>query len=100
MSPAKIGERVGAILRADSHSVKFLGYGVYEGNHTPAKGPFGMTQAEFKKTVGHPYTNPRIRLDNGKRVWGFQCHWGPEREIKHTLVGKKVEHVTLEEEKT
>ncbi len=71
----KIGERVGAILDAnrDTKEVRFFGYGVYEGDH-----PVG---------IGDNLTidNPRIKLDNGDVIWGFECWWGSEVKIKEQL---------------
>lgn len=29
--------------------------------------------------------NPRIRLDNGKVVWGRECWWGPEADVAQRL---------------
>jgi len=30
--------------------------------------------------VGH--VNPRIDLDNGKAVWGFESWWGPPEQVR------------------
>jgi hypothetical protein len=30
-------------------------------------------------------TNPRIRLDNGKVVYGCECWWGNEEKVKKML---------------
>ncbi len=74
----QIGDRVGAILSSNSEVVNFLGYGKYDGD------------------IDHPYLgfpNPRITLDNGDTVWGCECWWGPEGEIKKILAGRKVKIV-------
>lgn len=79
--PTPIGSRVGAILGADEDVVKFLGYGVYEGDEVPdenAQG-FGPILREMKRP------NPKIRLDSGKVVWGCECWWGPEEATKKKL---------------
>jgi hypothetical protein len=70
------GERVGAVLGASKGSeniksvVRFLGYGIYLG-------------CEVNPDIG--ISNPKIQLDNGNIVWGFQCWWGSEDKIKEQL---------------
>lgn len=91
-----------ALLDANGKNVRLLGYGVYEGDF-PAPGAesfevFWERQPEdFKKEVleqatieqvkasysRNPFVNnPRIKLDSGHTVWGMQCWWGPEQELK------------------
>lgn len=76
----KPGSRVGAILSADAATVYLFGYGVYEGEDIPASG--WMHDAKI--------TNPKIRLDNGKTVWGYQCWWGLEDYVKAQCSGREV----------
>jgi len=76
-----IGSRVGALLSMKNGEAKLLGWGVYEGNHTPD---------------GFPFPNPRIKLDNGDIVWGFQCWWGDEEQMKKEIQDMKIIHVDLE----
>ena len=71
----KPGSRVGAILKADETTVHLLGYGVYDGMY-------------FQPDIG--CTNPRITLDNGTIVWGFQCWWGAEKEIRQDIAERYV----------
>lgn len=40
----------------------------------------------------NPYKNPKILLDSGDVVWGMQCWWGPEDQIKRKLKGIRVLH--------
>jgi len=68
--------RVGAILNSEGKKINFLGYGEYVGDEVPPEDTPGFN-------MGMP--NPKIVLDNGKVVWGCQCWWGPEEEIKKTL---------------
>jgi hypothetical protein len=78
MSAHKIGIRVGAISHSEKETVYLYGWGTYEGDHVPPKGtagPFGLDASE----VG---PNPKIKLDSGDVVWGCQCWWGPEDQIK------------------
>jgi len=81
------GERVGAILGAKGKLVEFLGYGIYEGDFDPddpnyIPNPVGDTANMAK---GFHLLNPRIKLDNGKIVWGCECWWGNENAIKSQL---------------
>lgn len=95
-----VGERVGAILGSvpatsgDTKGVvEFLGYGVYEGDHpvAPEAGGFNFGQ-----------DNPRIKLDNGKTVWGCECWWGGEARIKSEIekyrnAGWEIQVIDIEE---
>lgn len=72
---AKIGDRVGAIMSADSEKVELFGYGVYSGD---------------VEIPGLPFKNPEIKLDNGRVVRGYECWWGPEDKVKAMIGTKKV----------
>lgn len=77
-----IGQRVGAILDSgENGTVRFFGYGVLEGYEIPPDDAGGM--AEIARDEG--MVNPKIRLDNGKVVWGCECWWGTEAEIRESL---------------
>ena len=39
--------------------------------------------------------NPRIDLDNGGTVWGFQCWWGPEAKFDDWVKGRNVVEVPV-----
>ncbi len=75
MSRHKVGDRIGAIRNADETHVYMLGFGVYEGEQLPPDGEFTT-----RSLAG--VTSPRLRLDDGTVVWGYQCWWGPEDKIK------------------
>ena len=78
----KPGDRVGAILEADSEIVYLIGYGVYDGD------------------FDHPdwgFLNPRITLDDGRVVWGCECWWASEKQIKEFIVDLKVVIVPVRE---
>jgi hypothetical protein len=64
------GYRAGAFLSADAVSVKLIGYGMYVGK-------------EMHPTLGFP--NPLIKLDDGKHVWGCECWWAPEEDIREMV---------------
>jgi hypothetical protein len=96
-----VGERIGAILSANTEHVRFLGFGVYVGNEVPPR-PAPMlgakTWEEFDEMMSdseaslresgewpmrHP--NPKLVLDNGDVVWGQECWWGPEARVQQIL---------------
>lgn len=67
------GMRVLAISHiTDDKKVFVFGGGVYEGDHIP--GPECAVQLTLP--------NPRIKLDNGKTVYGCECWWGDEAKLK------------------
>lgn len=80
----EIGSRVGAILGSNKKVVEFFGYGVYEGDFIPteAVGVLAQVLREAK------HENPRIKLDNGKIVYGCECWWGEEKRVKDLIKGK------------
>lgn len=95
MPMSEKGARVGAIRNEQDNTVYFFGFGTFEGREVPPNGAlvFGF------RMKGQ--SNPKIKLDNGNIVWGYQCWWGPEEVIKRRLEGKKVVNVnppTEEEE--
>jgi hypothetical protein len=78
----KPGERVGAVLMSDNDTVHLLGYGVFDGWHY---------QPDIESR------NPRITLDTGTIVWGFQCWWGSEEEVREFIAGRQVIPATIHE---
>jgi hypothetical protein len=108
----QVGDRVVAVRDADDLQVRIFGTGKYEGDFLPPFWPFGMPEEEFKtmfnemkasgelKDDAEPkkMPNPRIRLDNGKVIWGAQCWWGPEEAIKTAIGDREVIDVPVPEE--
>ena len=90
-----VGSRVGAIIDANPETkvVRLCGYGVYEGNETPPDNAGGV--ALFAKLFG--MGNPKIKLDNGKIVWGCECWWASEEKIKAEIEKYKEAGFTIEE---
>lgn len=98
----KPGDRVYALLDMNGKNARLLGYGVYEGDFpAPGSEPFeefwkglpeelkkaGLEQSTLEECkesyLRNPFiNNPRIKLDSGHTVWGMQCWWGPEQELK------------------
>ena len=82
----QVGDRVGAICSADSETVKFFGYGTYQGDHIPpddVMGPFGHMALYGAK-------NPKIQLDDGSVAWGCECWWGSEDQIRKSIGDREV----------
>lgn len=123
MPKANPGTRVGAIMDMGEHGVRFFGYGVYEGNFElpenvgqnigiPSVKEFlsfikeenpdwikGLSDSDLEKQIQLLRSNPRIRLDNGKTVWGCECWWGPEEAVKEKISGCNIINVDIEEER-
>ena len=78
---SQIGDRIGALLSATRDEVQLLGYGVYAGEAIPDAAAGGM--AELVRSAG--MTNPKLVLDNGQVVWGCECWWGPEAEVRQRV---------------
>ncbi len=92
------GKRVGAILGSGKGEVSFLGYGVYEADETP----YGAVGALAEMLIYTKAKNPKIVLDSGKTVWGCECWWGPEGDVKKRLArwredGYEIVGVDIEE---
>lgn len=89
----KPGARVFAMESANDTEVRSFGCGVYEGDFVPteAAGFF----ADCAKELGH--TNPRIRLDSGKIVYGCECWWGLESVMEKTVAGRTIVQVDIDE---
>ena len=77
----KVGDRIGAIQKADEKTVHLFGYGVYDGEFVP-------DEDGFLKQNG--ITNPRFTLDDGSIMWGYKCWWGPEAQIQEMISERKV----------
>jgi hypothetical protein len=77
----KIGDRVGAINKAENGVVEFFGYGKYVGDEIPKEAKGFLAKILRKASQ----TNPKLELDNGKVVYGCECWWGDEVKIKEIL---------------
>ena len=77
----QIGDRVGAIQKANDKTVYLYGYGIYEGKTVPPENAGGFN-------IGIP--NPTTKLDSGETVYGCECWWGPEEKIKGIIGNRKV----------
>lgn len=71
-----VGARVGAIRNADDTTVYMFGYGVFVGRE-----PCPIIDG---------FPNPKVQLDDGGVVWGCECWWGPEDQIKRKISDRAV----------
>jgi len=83
----KVGQRVGALSHTDKKTSYLFGFGVYEGDHIPPDG------------IGSGIPNPRIKLDNGKTVYGCECWWGSEAEIRNICNDRAVIVMDIDSER-
>lgn len=77
-----VGDRIGAILGSDGRQVRLLGYGRYTGRATP-EDAVGMLAAALRSVPG--LVNPRLLLDDGSVVWGCECWWGSEEQVRRNV---------------
>lgn len=76
------GIRVGALESINGNVARVFGFGVFEGSFDPVTG---------EEASSWFLGNPRIKLDDGKYVWGFECWWGPEDKIRQKIADMKIE---------
>lgn len=84
------GSRVGAILSSKGKDLSFLGYGVYEGDFVPTESSDLLDDLKQNNIL-----NPRIKLDNGDIIYGCECWWGDEEQVKKRLSQYKVTIVRI-----
>lgn len=90
-----LGERVGALYSLTSTIARLYGYGRYEGYKTPPKDAQGSLVIQLAE---HGIPDHQIVLDNGTILWGCQCRWALESEVRKKISGKKVIMVELGKE--
>ena len=88
----KIGDRVGAVLKTTSDTVELIGYGTYAGDEIPHDKVAFM--GGFLREIKRP--NPKIQLDSGQNVFGCECWWGPEKEVKKIIGDRSIIGVDID----
>jgi hypothetical protein len=79
----------------EDNKIFFFGYGTYDGDFVPEASERVLF---WGLPLDHP--NPRITLDgSGKHVYGCECWWGPEEQIKKMLTNRKVIIVDITEQR-
>jgi hypothetical protein len=94
----KVGDRVGAICGEANGVLSVFGFGVFEGDFEPLEAVGWLAEAAREDHIA----NPRIRLDSGKVVYGCECWWGSEDEIRARITvaeqaGTEVRTVDIDE---
>lgn len=72
-------ERVGAVYSIENGKMKLFGYGIYEDDKVPDTYNVRFFGNSLKE-LG--ISNPCILLDSGERVYGCECWWGSEDQVK------------------
>lgn len=85
------GTRIGAVLSATDKQVEFIGYGTYEGEEVPDEECVGM--GPMLRAIGMP--NAKIKLDSGETVYGCECWWSEEEELKQYIERRQSEGHTI-----
>jgi hypothetical protein len=81
----EVNARVGAVQKADDTEVYFYGWGKYIGDEVPDRG--FLSEMDIK--------NPCIALDNGKKVYGFECWWGEAEKVKEMIGERNIIEVEI-----
>lgn len=79
------GGRVGVILSTSDTEIVMLGYGTYLGNFNPTS----------EGVDGPNALIPKVRLDSGRIVWGFQMYWGAEELVRNSLEKDRAKGVNI-----
>jgi hypothetical protein len=90
---AKVGERVGVISHSDDVGIHVYGEGVYEGDFVPGEEAVGFLASAARDAK---VPNPRIRLDNGKVVWGCESWWGTLSQYNKMIENSKLPIVRVD----
>lgn len=96
MARTPVGSRVGAFESMTENEVRLFGYGVYDGDFEPPAGPrnpYTQNDMDALRELGAPFTTPRITLDSGAVVWGLECWWGPEEQVRAKIGNRAVVEV-------
>ena len=92
-APPEVGERVGVMLSEDAQNMSFLGYGVRVEDETPeesAGGLAGLVRSMSEKS-------PCLLLDSGQKVYGCECWWGHEEEVRERAGNRVVTNVNIDD---
>lgn len=127
-TPLPIGTPVVAVSHNEGETLYIFGRGVFEGYFLPSSvnvdeavkqimGEFEVARGVTPELADSQFTpeharialilsesNPRIKLDSGKTVWGYECWWGDvagfERDsAKFTVVERDIDEARAENEK-
>jgi hypothetical protein len=89
----KIGDRVVAVFESADNIVKIFGEGIYDGDFVPYEAAGNMAKMLSELDM----KNPRIRLDNGKIVYGCECWWSSVDKFKEQTKNMTIVQVDIDE---
>lgn len=127
-TPLPIGTRVVAVSHNEGKTLYVFGSGVFEGYFLPSSvnvedavkqimSEFEVARGVTPELADSEFTpeharialilsesNPRIKLDSGKIVWGFECWWGDVASFEKnsadlTVVERDIDEARAENEK-
>lgn len=87
----KPGERVAAIATSAPGKVYIYGFGVYQGDEAPP-----ISDQDSSEPVEK---NPKILLDNGETVWGYECWWLREDTFRKDTPADWIELVSIQRDR-
>jgi len=91
------GDRVVAIKSVSDKHAFIYGLGTYEGDFPVADEVTGCF-AKITREAG--LTNPRIKLDSGKTIWGCECWWYFETEFAlYVRIGYRITTADINEDR-
>ena len=95
MSKVQLGDRVIALADIKDNVAKIFGYGTYIGELIPDYEGERGTMSDTLKKLQIP--NPTIELDNGDSVYGCECWWGAESDIKNKIKDCEIKTITIQD---
>ncbi len=93
-----IGTRVIVMINnpQESLTVHLLGYGIYIANEVPDENAVGALASHCRK-LGK--LTPKIRLDDGRVVWGSEVFWGDATQLEELIDDREIVHCDLDIER-
>jgi hypothetical protein len=71
--------------------VEFFGYGTFLGEEVPPPGIMflGRDISQYEEEY------PKLQLDNGDIIWGFECVFATEEQMKRDISGLELINVSI-----
>jgi len=93
-----VGTKVMAISHSTKSEVYVFGRGTYEGELAPKDYPTEHQPAGMmgRYLTEQGMTNPCIKLEDEKLIWGCECWWGPEEVVEEKIQGLEVKTLDIQ----
>ncbi len=90
MIRVEVGTRVAVLASFDEYNKKthLYGFGTYEGEEIPPPGIGVNNLGQSCSDIGAMAA--KLKLDDGTIIWGCECSWGPEAEVKEEIAGSEI----------